>query len=490
MSIVPSLRRSRGLRDLSVAAAPVQGADITIGTNGERASAGSEPADSPARVAPRRTIIRRRRSAGWAVLFLIVVFAPLAVFAAMRIPEPPVTRLSALCGVLAVSLLLCGVVLSARLRLITTVFGLARTVHMHRYLGAFALGLVIVHVGLIVVHDPGQVRLLVPWSGTAPSRAATAATLALLGLPVIHRLRSRHYEPWRWLHTGLAAAALVLAGLHVYWLNHLVADPTMRGWFLGVSCLTLLTLGYRWCWRPVRNFRGGYVVQEVRQESGSVATVVVGSSRRVPSHSPALAFEPGQFVWLKTTPAPGAQEHPFSISSTAESANLEFTIRRAGDFTNRLTRLPPGARLWVDGPHGTCTPTPDMIGIVGIAAGIGITPLMSILRTLADRHDTRPHRLLVAARTEEDLLFRSELAALEDRLRLTVYYILSRPSPQWTGRTGHIRFEVLDEFLPEPARRAQWDYFICGPPAMVCDTMTALQKLRIPPQRVHAEHFS
>ena len=73
-----------------------------------------------------------------------------------------------------------------------------------------------------------------------------------------------------------------------------------------------------------------------------------------------------------------------------------------------------------------------------VAGGVGITPMMSMLRTLADRGDRRPHRLVMVARTADELLFRDELGQLKERLDLTVVELLRQPPQGWTGATGAV----------------------------------------------------
>ncbi|HOY60427.1 MAG TPA: hypothetical protein PK640_20095 [Verrucomicrobiota bacterium] len=88
------------------------------------------------------------------------------------------------------------------------------------------------------------------------------------------------------------------------------------------------------------------------------------------------------------------REHPFSFSGSAEQAprHLEFTIKELGDFTRRIKNLKRGQRAYLDGPFGALSADrhPGAEGFVFIAGGIGITPMMSHLRTFADRGDRRP----------------------------------------------------------------------------------------------------
>ena len=73
-----------------------------------------------------------------------------------------------------------------------------------------------------------------------------------------------------------------------------------------------------------------------------------------------------------------------------------------------------------------------------IAGGVGITPMMSMIRTLADRGDKRPVILLYGSKDWESITFREELEALKARLDLTVVHVLANPPADWTGEQGFI----------------------------------------------------
>jgi Predicted ferric reductase len=202
------------------------------------------------------------------------------------------------------------------------------------------------------------------------------------------------------------------------------------------------------------------------------------------------AFAPGQFAWIRLERSATAEEHPFTIASSAHLETTEFTIRHAGDFTRALRLLPPGSPVWVDGPHGAFTNDLDACsGFVMIAGGVGVTPMMSMLRTAADRVDPRRYRLVVVASAPEDLLFRDELAALRRCLDLEVTEVMRRPHEGWSGHTGEIDISLLSIVLAGTDRPADLDYFICGPPALVGDARNVLDALDVAPDRVHTEQF-
>jgi NAD(P)H-flavin reductase len=181
-------------------------------------------------------------------------------------------------------------------------------------------------------------------------------------------------------------------------------------------------------------------------------------------------------------------ERPFSFSSAADRPGApSFTVRPRGAVSGALRDLRPGDRVLLDGPHGTLRPSDRGLGLVLVAGGIGITPVVSMLRTLADRGDGRPMLLLYANRRWEDVPFREELDELAGRLDLRVVHVLGEPPASWDGERGRLTADVIARHLPADAARHQC--VVCGPPGMVTAAVDALTRLGIPRRRIDAEGF-
>jgi len=235
--------------------------------------------------------------------------------------------------------------------------------------------------------------------------------------------------------------------------------------------------------RPLRSVRSSFRVREVRRERGGATTVALEAA----GHA-GTAFAPGSFAWLKLADAPFAlAEHPFSYASSAHRpASPEFTIKAAGDFTSELHLLRPGTTMLVDGPHGSFEPRMG-VSLLLVVAGIGITPAMSILRTIADAGDPTPLTLVYGSRRWDEVTFREELRALNGLLGIRVFHVLSDPPEAWSGERGRIDAAVLTHVLGAVVRPV--DAFVCGPPAMVDAAAAALEAVGFPRGNVHAERF-
>ncbi|GAA3092794.1 ferredoxin-NADP reductase [Kribbella aluminosa] len=122
-----------------------------------------------------------------------------------------------------------------------------------------------------------------------------------------------------------------------------------------------------------------------------------------------------------------------------------------------------------------------------IGAGVGITPLLSMLRTLADRADRRRVWLITSARGPHDLMSRSAVEEVRARMNLKVIEVVSAPEPGWTGEVGRIGHDLLSRNLPRRTHRLE--YFVCGPAPMVTSVTGDLAALGVPHRRIHTERF-
>jgi predicted ferric reductase len=205
-----------------------------------------------------------------------------------------------------------------------------------------------------------------------------------------------------------------------------------------------------------------------------------------------LRFQPGQFAWLSVRASPFAfREHPFSLASSAtQHERVEVSIKELGDFTRTIRDLRPGEQVYVDGPYGAFSIDRHGAapGYVFIAGGIGAAPILSMLRTLADRGDRRALLFFYGNRLWERVAFREELERLERRVALKTVHVLREGAAPLRFETGFVTRELLDRHLP-PARR-ELEYFVCGPTPMTRSVEASLAALRVPAARVHSEIFN
>jgi len=101
------------------------------------------------------------------------------------------------------------------------------------------------------------------------------------------------------------------------------------------------------------------------------------------------------------------------------------------------------------------------------AGGIGITPIMSMLRSMADREDQRPSKLFYNNRDWDSITFREELEKLQQSLNLEIIYTLEKPPQKWDGETGFMTQDILHKYLGNEWTKDGTEIFMCGPQVMM-----------------------
>ncbi len=429
----------------------------------------------------------------WVVVYLALTLAPLLILlVGQRPPGRALYRdFSVALGFAGLAMMALQFALTARFRFLKAPYGSDIVYFFHRQISLVAFVLILAHPLLLFVFDPQTLGLLNVFSAPWRARAAVTATLALIALVLISIFRKQwkiEYTQWRIWHGFLAAAAVGLGLVHAVLVGYYINTPAKQVLWVGYGLFWVGLLVWVRVIKPLLLLRRPYVIEEVRPERGSAWTLVMR-----PDGHRGFRFHPGQFAWITAGSSPFADaEHPFSISSSAEDPQrLSMTIKALGDFTRTVKDLKPGQRVYLDGAFGAFSVDrhPHARGFVFIAGGIGITPMMSMLSTLADRGDRRPLWLLYANRDWESVTFREELEALKQRLDLRVIHFLEDPPADWQGETGYINAEKLARHLPPERAQNMYEMFICGPKPMMDAVEKALVQIKVPMGDFHSERF-
>ena len=431
------------------------------------------------------------RQAAWLALHVLLVVAPLAVCFAD--PQPGrgfVVEFSVALGFVALAVLGLQFALAARFSRSAAPFGIDVVLRYHRQISFLAVATAFGHP-LLLFADSARYRALLDVAHD-PLRAQCAwlsvAALVLLMVTSIWRRALRlPYPVWHVLHSVLGVVVVLAGFAHAFLVGHWLGAPWVRLVWLGYLAAFLWLAVWVRLVKPLRLALRPWRVAELWPEPGGSVTVGLEPAFR---HSgPDFSFRAGQFAWILPSRNPFTPSwHPFSISSSALRSRVEFTIKQVGGFTGSIRRLRVGDRVYLDGPHGSFTleSNPGM-GYVFVGAGVGVTPFLSMLSTLADQGDQRPCWLFLANRYEDQVTGVRQLARLQDRLNLRVVHVISRPSDQWRGDRGRIDVDLLDRHLP--LERRVLEYFVCASGEVVQSVETSLQQLGVEADNIHSEQF-
>ncbi len=431
------------------------------------------------------------RAVFWLGAYITLAMTPLVVL--LLAPTPAkggfVWDMGIALGFSGLIMLVLQFFITARLRRPAAPFGMDVIYYFHRCLAYALLAVVLAHPLLLVISNPAVITdfSLQHLSWAIVSGMLALGLLLLIVVSSVWRTLLRlPYDIWRVVHLLLSISVVVLAFIHMWTIDYYSSTPLVKGlWLLIAVSLPLIVFQVR-LYRPLRLTRTPWQVAQVTEEAGNCWTLTIE-----PDGHKGFDFQPGQFCWLSISHSPlSMQEHPFSIASAPQAdGSLQFTIKELGDFTSTIGDTEPGTRVYVDGPYGifSCERHPQAPGYVFIGGGIGIAPLIGMLKGLSQRSDTRPHVLFSAHSEWDRIPRRDEILALGERLNLTVVPVLESPPEGWDGESGYITTDMLKRYLPDNYR--DYHMFLCGPPVMLDAVRDCLDELQVPPTQIHSELF-
>ncbi len=196
-------------------------------------------------------------------------------------------------------------------------------------------------------------------------------------------------------------------------------------------------------------------------------------------------FDAGEFVRFVVASDDKEDLRAYSICSKPKDDYLEFLIKliRGGVASEMIRRLSVGDDLTFEGPMGRFKYQDDGSVHYFIATGVGIAPIMSIIRhQFENRKNDDSAHLLFGLRSEQDLFWEDRLMALQDENKNFTYKLtLSQSSLHWSGMTGRVTRHMPAS--PEAS------YYLCGSGAMVQEARSLLIEKKVDTRRIHFEIF-
>lgn len=252
-------------------------------------------------------------------------------------------------------------------------------------------------------------------------------------------------------------------------------------------------------------------VKAIRPETQDAVTVIFEVPETL---SDTFQFTQGQYLTLRFQFSGKEERRAYSMCSSPLDNDLAVTVKRlkGGLVSNYIhDKLKAGDVVSVMPPEGrffTPLKEENKKTYYLFGAGSGITPLMSILKTVLEKEPLSKVCLLYGNRNEDSIIFKDSLEALEKRYRdqLVVEHILSQPKREksngllsflskgtvlWKGKTGRISSSIVKEFINQnPASTEAVEYFICGPGSMIEAVEKALMDLSVDKDSIHTERFT
>ena len=213
-----------------------------------------------------------------------------------------------------------------------------------------------------------------------------------------------------------------------------------------------------------------------------------------------FAFRAGQHLTLRATINGEEVRRNYSLCTAPAEQDWMVTVKRIGSglFSNWVgDQLKAGDTIEVMVPHGSFTTDYDASRsrrLVGIAGGSGITPVISLIKTLLREEPQSRFTLLYGNRDSSSVIFIEALAALKDKHlgRLEIYHFLDQEEQDielFNGMLDRARVdEAIEHLVPDAPIVDGW--FICGPGPMMDAIEQALGELHVPMAKYHSERYS
>jgi ring-1,2-phenylacetyl-CoA epoxidase subunit PaaE len=237
-------------------------------------------------------------------------------------------------------------------------------------------------------------------------------------------------------------------------------------------------------------------VADVRRETPDAVSIAFA----VPDElKDAYRFTPGQYLTLRTDQHGEELRRSYSISSGLDDGELRVAVKRVegGRFSRLVNEaLRPGHSIEVMTPMGRFGIVPDARSArtyVGLACGSGITPILSIVKSVLTREPKSRFFLFYGNRTTNGIIFREALEDLKDRFveRLSVFHVLSREAQDVAILNGRLDQEKIALLLRTIVPASSVDHvFVCGPGTMLDDAEAALKALGFRDDQIHVERFT
>lgn len=220
-------------------------------------------------------------------------------------------------------------------------------------------------------------------------------------------------------------------------------------------------------------------ILRIKQETHDTKTLITTKPE-------GFSYVAGQYVMLGLTDKKnihGKETIPITLSSSPHEQELHFTIKDAGAFSEAIYNAKEGDKLFLRGPAGDAYNVTTQIkdDMVLLAAGTGITPFHSILTFIIEEGMNNSILLLNGNRSEEDIIFKTELEQFDKQDNITVINVLENPSPTWRGEQGLVDKKLIEKHVPNPR---DYTFMICGPPPMVHDCKEALLELGVEEENI------
>jgi predicted ferric reductase len=437
------------------------------------------------------------------LIYLSLVLLPLGISMVLNLPNRPWSdELSSSLAMIGFNIILIEFWLSGRVKLLSKFLGIDWVLQVHQLFARVALVFLLVHPFMYTL--PSQPAWMMGAShqnflGLTLASGLTGmlslfALICLVGLAITRNNSEIKYEAWRLSHMILALVIAIVGFFHTMDAGRYAQEIWMSAYWQLMLGLALFSFIWTYVAKPFIQNKNAHEVVSIKPVSNGIWELVI--KHPAAKHT---NYQAGQFVWLKIGSSSPMPENPFSIASCSKknSPEISFLIKNVGDFTHQISQLEVGQKIFIDGPYGNFGIEAFSVEhdqLVMIAGGVGIAPMISVLRQMDRDQDpevlNKKILLVYGNRLAEQAVNLNDLVKLESFKNLEVLHLVSEPTKEWQGLTGVLDASTLEKILSsQKINQKTAQFMICGPAEMIDSAETSLDQFGAPLANIASEKF-
>lgn len=225
-----------------------------------------------------------------------------------------------------------------------------------------------------------------------------------------------------------------------------------------------------------------FIVSRIKKETTDVVTIYLSPVGR------SVVFKAGQYVSVYFDKNNNSHGKFYTISSSPSEKYLALSVKNIGQFSSTLHSLKIKDLVYLSGPYGWFYPETNMNNLIFLAAGIGITPFLSIVKDCVDKNIKKEIDLYYTNKTFQDVAFLKEINRFAENNFLQVHYHLTRDNTKHKLISKYERIKA-ENIKKDLGTLANNNFYICGPIAFVSDMRKQLIKLKVKEDNIFTESF-
>ena len=437
------------------------------------------------------------------LIYLGLILAPLGISIHLDLPgRPSLDQVSTNLGMLAFNIILLEFWSTGRIKIISRLLGIDWVLQVHQLFARTAVLLLVAHPFMYSLpgrpaYSPGPANesyLGLSSNSLISGLVALIVLGIMVGLAITRNKSESKYETWRATHAIMAIAVALLGFHHTVHAGRFAQEYTMHLYWQIALSLALLSVAWVYLARPLIQSIHAYQVISIKETSHRIWELVIQHQR-----NKIASYKAGQFVWLKLGSTTPLYENPFSIASCSDdqSSQMKFLIKEVGDFTHQVTELKVGDKIYVDGPYGNFGHeifSNNSNEIVLIAGGVGIAPILSLLKQITQSNDPQLLNknivLIYGNRIREQIVNVDQMVDVSSLKSFELVHVITEPDTSWHGLTGVLDKVSLEKILTSSNIKINTaQYFVCGPAVMIDSVENALADLGVSLGQIDSEKF-